>query len=309
MHSATAIHVAFVVDNRYAQHLGVAIVSLLRNVSAGTKSYLYVVEDGLSDRNRFLLAETAARHGASLAFRSAGGRLGGRLATSGHISQASYYKMLLPKLLADVPSDKVIYLDCDVIVLTDIRELWKTDLRGRVLAAVRDLGGGNRCKELGIDDPSRYFNAGVMVLDLRQWRDRKLDEAVLAYAAANADRLMYHDQDALNAVLHREWLPLDSKWNRQTNMLTRRFRKRNGPPGIVHFTGTSKPWDYDSDHPYKASYFEYLHLTGWSSYKPERGAGVRLKRLVRLLVPRQVIGYAGRVKDQIARRRAAEVTK
>ncbi|GMK46697.1 general stress protein A [Paenibacillus glycanilyticus] len=301
MFASSEIHAVSVVDDAYVQHLGVALASMLQHLRPNMKTHIHVIENGLSRDNRNLLKRIANRYEAQLHYWKAKGQIPANLHISRHISEASYYKLLIPELLRDIASDRVLYLDCDVVVLGDVSGLWNTDMRGRAVAAVRDWGGDERCRELQIPDPSLYFNAGILLLDLKQWRTRNLSFQILSFAAHNPDHLYFHDQDAMNAILHREWLPLDAKWNYQTNMLTHRKFKKISNPVIVHFTGSSKPWHYDNDHPYKLKYYEFIKETDWHDFRPEKRIGARVKRMVKLLLPRHAVAKLARYKAKLVK--------
>lgn len=301
MFASSEIHAVSVVDDTYVQHLGVALASMLQHLRPNMKIQIHVIENGLSRDNRNLLKRIVNRYNAELHYWKAKGQIPADLYISRHISEASYYKLLIPDLLRDIASDRVLYLDCDIVVLGDVSELWNTNMRGRALAAVRDWGGDVRCDELQIPDPSLYFNAGMLLLDLKKWRKRNLSSQILSFAVRNPDHLYFHDQDAMNAILHREWLPLDAKWNFQTNMLTHRRFKKISNPVIVHFTGSSKPWHYDNDHPYKLKYYEYIKETGWHDFRPEKRFGARVKRVVKLLLPRHTVAKLAQYKAKKAK--------
>lgn len=301
MFASSEIHVVSVVDDAYVQHLGVAFASMLQHLRPNMKTQIHVIENGLSRDNRNLLKRIVNRYDAELHYWKSNEQIPNNLFISGHISKAAYYKLLIPELLKDIASDRVLYLDCDIVVLDDVSELWNTDMLGHAVAAVRDWGGDDRCRELQIPDPSLYFNAGMLMLDLKQWRTRNLASQILSFAARNPDHLYFHDQDAMNAILHQEWLPLDAKWNYQTNMLTHRGFKKMFNPVIVHFTGSSKPWHYDNDHPYKLKYYEYIKGTGWHNFRPEKRIGARVKRVVKLLLPRHAVAKLAQYKAKLVK--------
>src|SRR5947209_4975254 len=105
--------------------------------------------------------------------------------------------------------DRVLYLDGDIVVVGSITELWETELGGALLAAV-DIPGAvssiplleDGSNWLGIRPDEGYFNAGVLIIDLKQWRDTRALDTVLAFVEANPDRVPNVDQDALNACFH-----------------------------------------------------------------------------------------------------------
>lgn len=287
-------------DDLYVQHLGVAFVSLLVNLSKDWKARFYVAYSELSLQNRMSLTRTVVRHGGHIVFLPVnGGAFSDLYLKAGtHISHVSYYRLIMPDMLRFKHDVQALYLDCDVIVRGDVSRLVQTPLKGCPVGAVEDLGGGFRLADLNIPPDSAYFNAGVLLINLREWRERKLSAQVLEFLRNNRERLHYHDQDGLNAVLHGQWHPLHPRWNAQSNMLGKPdaaperislLREGARNPAIVHYTGKSKPWHYDNVHPYRNEYYRYLALTEWKSFKPRAGLEGVAKRWARLLLPESAL--------------------
>lgn len=172
--------------------------------------------------------------------------------------------------------NRVLYLDADIVVVGSIGPLWCTDLGGALLGTVDIPGAEQGVRLLGMRPEDGYFNAGVLLIDLKQWRETHAKDAVLDYITANPERVMY-DQDALNACFHHRRRKLDYKWN----VIWPFFREPSPLPlpraeietvrrdaMIIHFNGRSKPWSYFSDHPRTAEYQKYLRMTEWRDFVP-----------------------------------------
>jgi lipopolysaccharide biosynthesis glycosyltransferase len=173
----------------------------------------------------------------------------------------------------------VLYLDCDLVVLHDLRPLWAMDLRGKAIAAAPDYPVdrpeimSKRLASLGLDVGHTYVNAGVLVLDLDRWRRDRLSDRLFAYAEQQGAALAYHDQDTINAVLHDDIHLIDCRWNLQARMyqLDRRSfpsefeatRSARRQPAILHYTTGHKPWLFRSGAAQKRHYFRYLSKTAW----------------------------------------------
>ncbi len=90
-----------------------------------------------------------------------------------------------------------------------MHELWQTNLEGNVIAAVEDAGFHDRLEKMGITkENEKYFNSGMMLIDLVRWRAKSITQKVLDYINQNPEKLRFHDQDALNAILYNDWLHL-----------------------------------------------------------------------------------------------------
>ena len=156
-----------------------------------------------------------------------------------HLSRAAYARLFLSELLPAL--NKVIYLDTDTLVLENLAALWKIDLGGYLVAAVPD----------DFIDPSEivatnsrlgeYFNSGVMVMNLAQWRADNLMPRIAALMAS--PDLICEDQSVVNVICANRVQLLDRKWN----FFTRRFSEYSNTiryisPAILHYGGAPKPW-------------------------------------------------------------------
>ncbi|MFC4302409.1 glycosyltransferase family 8 protein [Cohnella boryungensis] len=294
------IHIVATSDTHYVQHLGVALKSLAIHLSARTNAVFHVAHDGLPEHQQAQLRRTLDGTRTELRLVPLDRSLFEGLPISRHLNEATYFKLAVPEIVASLALEKVIYLDCDVVVNCDIRPLWDMELGDYALAAVSDPGGRERLADLGISAEAGYFNAGVLLFNLRKWQSRSLSRQVIEAVVRAPDKMQFHDQDGLNAVLYRDWLELPARWNMQTNMVKPEERGLPAPPCILHYTGSSKPWHYGNDHPYKRVYFAYLAMTAWSAYRPERSLAAGMKAVTRKLLPRPAIAFLSKMKSLMA---------
>ncbi|MHC5729689.1 MAG: glycosyltransferase family 8 protein, partial [Nostoc sp.] len=194
---------------------------------------------------------------------------------SSTITTAAYYRLLIPQLLPK-QFHKAIYIDSDVIVQGNIEGLWNIDIGEYYLLAAQDLGapyvssprGLINYQELGISPESKYFNSGVLVMNLKKWREDQIFEKVIEYLTINKQYVRWHDQDALNAILAGKWGELEPGWNQmpylfqysswQDSPFTEDvFNQLINNPDIIHFSSRDKPWQNSCKHPYKDLFFQY----------------------------------------------------
>lgn len=168
-------------------------------------------------------------------------------------TEAASLRLLLPELLPDL--DRVLYLDCDIIVRQDLAKLWsETDLGDNYLGAVYEAaieGQAERFRALGCD-PAKYFNSGFLLMNLEQMRQEKVSERLLE--ACRVPYLEFPDQDALNQVCQGRVLPLSPLYNSIRTFFIPKYKPdfvrqyseelwhqvQHG--GTIHYTG-GKPWD------------------------------------------------------------------
>ena len=192
---------------------------------------------------------------------------------------------------------RVLYLDADIVVVGGVAPLWSANLAGALLGAVDIPGSDQGVRLLGLRHEDGYFNAGVLLIDLEQWRAIRAEEIVIDYIRKNSDRIMY-DQDALNACFYNCTKRLDYKWNvirpfyweplvlplKRAEIEAIRREAR-----IIHFNGGSKPWSYFCDHPRRAEYQRYLRMTEWRDYvPPDRTPLNRLRKGLSAAIPQSV---------------------
>ena len=204
-----------------------------------------------------------------------------------HISEAANYRLFVDKIL---PSyiDKVLYLDCDLIVNNSLEPLWSIDISDCPIAAVEDMWSGkdDNYIRLGYDKKYGYFNSGVLLVNLKWWRENNICNKFVEYLKCH-DKLKFVDQDILNGMFYNSRKLIPFKWNVQDGLLRRKpkVRKSSMPklqnqiicPAIIHYTGSRKPWNYDCINPYKERYFKYLDMTKWKHTRPYMPVKFKLK--------------------------------
>lgn len=263
------MHLLLCPDGNYAEHAAVVLASVLANVSEPRRLKVWIVANELDAQSRGLLARVVRRGGGQIEFLWVDAARLNDAPVGGHISRASYYRLLAPVCLpAEV--DRFLYLDSDLVVEDDIAPLFAIDLADNVLAAV-----ANPCTwhgQLGLPAGTHYFNAGVLMIDRRRWEDACVSERVLAIIAEKAASLRYHDQDALNCVITGRWTKFAPAWNQQHYFPLldpaalgyghAEWKRALDQPSLIHFTGGSKPWHAKNRHPFRSRYRHYRRRAG-----------------------------------------------
>ncbi|OJT07619.1 General stress protein A [Trametes pubescens] len=278
------VNVALTINAEYAIAAAVAIRSAVCNTKG--RMTFYVVGQGLSDDVKQKLRQSISnRTDATIVFLDLPSSDDQRSEQSFPPGLTWAKIGMIPRL----PVERVLYLDADVLVRGDLKELWDTDLQGKHIAAAVDVGF-----PMGHDGVKRvpYFNAGVLLMDLAAIRKR-LDE-LNALAATMKDSKM-RDQDALNAHFGADWLPLDLRWNAQGLGTYAKYHTPEraalqmdemADPKIVHFTGAlhtsmaavlnpfvqpydGKPWGYAGapGHPFAREWWEMCEQTAWRGWR------------------------------------------
>lgn len=170
--------------------------------------------------------------------------------------------------------NKILNLDCDMIVRASIADLWNIDLRNNILGMVECLPSQN--EEIGnrLGYPAweyGYYNAGMVLINLKLWRENNIQERLFQWIDLNKDKMRLYEQDAINALLYGKIQRLSIKWNvcpecfHSPQILIESYRLElplyiSNPP-IVHYVGTIKPWHLECEHPFATEYDKYLAMT------------------------------------------------
>lgn len=273
-----SINILCATDNDYVPYCGIMLTSLFEN-NKEAKIYVYLMTETISDSNWARLQELTRKYSQNISPIIIDSRKlkDCPMHDDDYVSLATYYRLLAPQLLPQ-EIDKILYLDCDMIIDQSIESLYNTDIENYALAAALDEDYMNEGKyqRLEYTFEKKYFNAGVLLINLKYWRDYKVMQRCFEYIKGNACKLIFHDQDTLNAVLNKEVKLLSVKYNLQTAMLCRNtslntdtkleIEKYKYQPTIIHYTGASKPWQKGSLHPYTKRFLRYKQLSLWSGH-------------------------------------------
>ena len=255
--------VVFAGDKNYLQHFAVALTSLLETNSGSVQNIFFVCEDPkcLEPLN----IHFGRSYGVAIQGIVADDRLVASYGTHSHISKATFYRLMLADLLP-ATIGRVLYLDSDLVVngsLEEINTRMDAD-QGIRLWAVDHAMPSHQFKHLlplGFTG-AKYFNAGVLGINLEGWRADGMTEKFLRLLGDTDGKLEWADQDILNLSFDRAWGELPSRFNRMS------LHKRDPEtPTIIHYTGSLKPWQYPSKHPYKRLYWDNLRKTPYRNYK------------------------------------------
>lgn len=161
-----------------------------------------------------------------------------------YLTTACFARLLIPDLKPDL--GKIIYLDCDTIVMQDISQLYDQELDGYALGAVPDPNVYNVPEKRAqlypaalLSEKHLYFNSGILLIDCNVWRKNDMLPKLMAAERMTAETRYYNDQDVLNKAFDANFKPLEIRFNVKSNLIT--FCPQEHVV-IRHFTGFMKPW-------------------------------------------------------------------
>lgn len=261
----TKANLFFTIDKKYIQHFSVAVTSLLLN-NKDIDFTIYLIND-IDDKTELLqlLDFVEKKYGITIQLLNIGNDLFDKYKVSFHLSRAVYFRLLLADIIP-ASVDKGLFLDSDIVVTGSIKPLMEMEFSDNYIFATDDNDQTDnlmRMNNLGFP-VKHYFNAGILLINLKAWRDTGASKTLLEMADTYMDRLHWWDQDLLNMLFYDKWKYFDSKYNAIA-------LKKALPevPVIIHYTTSSKPWHYLNMHPYKSLYWDYLKLTPYKDSRPE----------------------------------------
>jgi lipopolysaccharide biosynthesis glycosyltransferase len=296
--SAEQVRILCAANAAYAGPLSAMLVSLLINFAPDRKLDIYVIATNIPEEDRQKI-EASLRHNrpdfdlGSLHWLFPDMGLLRGLHVDKWIDLETYGRLLAPLVLPE-DCDKVLYLDSDMVILSDVSVLYDSlndnamvhAARDQFVGVVSDSTGVFNYEALGIPPRTPYFNAGVLLINLRRWRQENVTGRAFDYLKQYQSAVQCWDQGALNALLHHDWTEIDPAWN-QTNAIfyperwkawgnsIADWKKTRDHPKIVHYTTGEKPWLGDT-RPRYSYFFNYLDKTGYR----DTFQGPRLERII-----------------------------
>ena len=284
-------------DKNYVPYLAVTLQSIFDNAAAGYNYDILIFDDGITDCQKSLLKDMAKKN-CSVRYINVKELLKEIDTTlfqaRGIWSVATFYRLFIPKIMKSY--DKVLYLDCDVLVKDSLVDLLHLDLADKQIAAVPDYMTFSpklekvkrHMDEIGVKDYRKYFNAGVVL-----FRPDKIDYERFKESFLNILRnkkLSFLDQDVLNIIFENRSCLIDLGWNYQYNLLhdypelqkDKDLALTETQARIIHYTSSYKPWSYP-DYPHAAEWWMTARRTPFYEeiiYKNTRTSNILLRNLV-----------------------------
>lgn len=313
MRNLTPLDVVYASDENYVSILGVSLTSLFEN-NRETPIRVHILDDRICEESREQLARVAERYAQKIEFIPIPDldKLAGQKIDALRWSKASFARLYLATLAPQLR--KVLYLDCDTMILGDLRPLGKMELpNGCSCAAVAECMGDKHKENVGLKSGDPYVNSGVMLIDLDRWREQEIEKLFSAYIQKCSGRIPYVDQGVINAVLKGQIATLDPKYNMMTVCYDfnykelQRYRKTiysysessyeraKKYPVVVHFTTSflsRRPWiNAKQTHPFSKKWREYKAMSPWADvnlWKDNRSLMKKTYERIFHILPRTV---------------------
>jgi len=259
------IPVFFSTDDNYIPFLDVAVRSLVLHASPENRYRIIVLNTGLKEENvaRVKQNETDYVTVEFLDISEKVEKIKSHFKNVYHFSVVTYYRLFIASLFPEY--GKVIYLDCDLVVLDDVAKLYETSLDGNILGGVREgfiystPEFRRYAKEAVGVDPADYINAGVLLIDLDAFRRAHIEEEFVRLIKTYNFDTVDPDQAYLNFLCRGRIKMLSEAWNKEP------LEKTEGEEiSIMHYALYKKPWQYD-DVLYGEYFWEYAEKSPFYS--------------------------------------------
>ena len=286
------MNVVYASNDNYARHLAVSLYSLLDHNRDIGDIHIYVLSMNLSPEAKEGLKKVTDGFGRKLTVIELGNlkeRFSYEVDTGG--SDLSIMARLFIKDVLPEKVSRVLYLDCDTVVLSSLRKLWETDLGTAILGAVMEPTIYPAVKEeIGLFPSDPYYNSGVLLIDMDRWREEDAQKQLLDFYRFMGGKLFAGDQDTINGALKGKIKPLFPRYNFFTNYRYYRyshlirlspvygeigengFREAKRHPAVLLFMGDERPWKEGNLNHYRKAYEYYLSLTPWAGAPKEKGS-------------------------------------
>ena len=289
------IPIFFACDEGFVKYTMVSMKSIMENTDRSRKYHIYILHMGITEATQAKVLAMADEEFA-IDFVDVTDKMksiADKLPIRDYYSNTTYFRLFIPDMFPQYR--KALYIDSDTIVVGNIAELYDHKL-GKLYAGVcpdrvvaqTDILGDYVEKVLGVKR-TRYFNAGVMLMNCSQFRENHLLDEFLEMLHVYLF-VVAQDQDYLNLICKNQVLYMEPKWNAQV------FGELACPEeevGLFHFNMAAKPWHYEDCR--LAEYFwKYAKMTvdydaikeGLANYTDEqrRNDSVSGEKLIRLAV-------------------------
>lgn len=295
-------YIVYASDDKFAEILGVSLVSLYENSRDMEDIVVYVLDSGIKEDNREKLQFISQNYKRHEIILIPAKNISEKLSMNVAVDRGSLSQYARLFVSSDLPMElgRVLYLDCDIIVKQSVRELWNLDLKGNTIGALMDAF--SKCYRRNIDLQANdiMFNSGVMLIDLERWKKNEIEKKVLDFIALKCGVIQQGDQGALNAVLSYDTYCFDPRFNSVTifydftyeeMMIYRKppvfyskgqVKEATEHPVIIHFTTSflsNRAWVKGCAHRYVNEWLKYKNMSPWKDaplWEDDRPAWKRL---------------------------------
>lgn len=276
------LNVLYSTDENYARHCGASIYSLFNTNLEIDEIQVFIVENQLSSNTKEIIINIAKKFSRQIKFINIKD-LCRKFEKNNNFPESAFCRLFAEDIDSNI--DKILYLDCDTIVNSSLKELWNINIDNYYIAAVQDPIQSFNVELIGLQKEYRYVNSGVLLINLKNWRKYGLKEKFIRSMREYNGKVPHNDQGVINIVCQKNILYLSPKYNympEMINMTSRQLKRiykmkefyeeselneARQNPCIIHYITKwyNRPWFKSCTHPLKDKYIENLTKTGFDS--------------------------------------------
>ena len=265
------INICYSTDDSYIKYTATSLASVLSKANALDKYHIFIFSDKISTINKIRLNSLKKIKKFDIRYvniKPHDVEIFKNIRIPNHINICAYYRLLIPKYLPNL--EKVIYLDSDTIVLKDLNTFFNLDTGDAWFCGCEDINALKLARQLNYSD-SKYINSGCLLINNSLCIENNYFEIMKDTIQKNYRNYFICDQDVLNDAFHFNIKYISYRFNMFYSFhklletfkpsFPDDFKDSVSNPTIIHFVGKNKPWDSESDNPYKDIYKQYQNMT------------------------------------------------
>lgn len=284
------MNIIYSTSDLYSELAAISIASVLENSKDVEEINVYIIDKGIKELHKFWIEDLVNSYNRNLIFLPDLDieKISHTKIDVGRWHISTFSRLFLLHVLP-IEIEKIIYIDCDMIIRHSLSSLWLMDMDNTWCMSADDCRGKMYRRDIGIPDNSIYTNNGLMVIDLESWRKNNVEERFVKFIQQHNGDITYMDQGVLNGVFQPlgkvKLLPI--KYNAQTACYDlgydglqacrkpvwaytkEEFNHDINDPIVVHFTtcflSGTRPWFKKDAHPYRKEFLYYRSLTKWKN--------------------------------------------
>lgn len=294
--------IVYAADDGFASIMGVSLLSLLENNQDLANLRVTIFDSGISDKNKEKIEEIFQKYD----------REGPRWVKPVDIQQklsmdvktdrgslAQYSRLYIQDYFDDV--ERILYLDCDTLIVGSIKKLFEMDLEDNIIAGVKDAFSKYYRKNINLSENDMMINSGVYVIDLEKWRNNHIEDKITEFLIIKKGRVQQGDQGILNSVLKGRIFSLSPSYNlmsifyeysygemvryrKPVNFYDEKeIKKSKANPVIIHYTSafnTIRPWFKEATHPKTQEWRKYYKISPWKDIPLEKNRKKGTKKIL-----------------------------
>lgn len=295
--------IVYAADDDFASIMGVSLLSLLENNQDLENLRVTIFDSGISDENKEKVEEIFQRYNRKMPRWIKPISIQQKLSIDVKTDRGSLaqYSRLYIQDYFDNDVKRILYLDCDTLIVNSIRKLFEMNLGCNIVAGVKDAFSKYYRRNIDLSENDIMINSGVYVVDLDKWRNNRIEDKITEFLIRKKGNVQQGDQGVLNSVLRGKVFSLLPNYNlmsifyeysydemmkyrKPVNFYSKyEIMEAKRKPIIIHYTSafnTVRPWFENSTHPETNKWLSYYQRSPWRSIPLTKDSKSGIKKII-----------------------------